>query len=302
MTAATLPWWALLVWLANGAARRRLLAKRALNPWEPPPPGGVRPPADEINYVSAKSSRRRVERWPAPGADASVMDRQLGTEEEHLEGEAALVVRGSWGTKVEAVTRRVLWLLDGDRPGARADVKAIVFSEWEDALRVVAAALHANGVAAEHPSGGGKKLRDAIERFKRPAAAASERDGGGVVGASFATTSSPPRVLLMPLRRGANGLNLTEAQHVILLEPVLDPGAEAQAMKRVDRIGQTRPTCVHRFLLSGTVEENVQELSRRRREAAPGEAEDVGRARGGAGTGLKVSEAELLIEGKRTPR
>ena len=55
----------------------------------------------------------------------------------------------------------------------------------------------------------------------------------------------------MPLRRGANGLNLTEAQHVILLEPVLDPGAEAQAMKRVDRIGQTRPTCVHRFLLSG---------------------------------------------------
>ena len=186
--------------------------------------------------------------------------------------------------------------------GARADVKAIVFSEWEDALRVVAAALHANGVAAEHPSGGGKKLRDAIERFKRPAEAASERDGGGVVGAGRATTSPPPRVLLMPLRRGANGLNLTEAQHVILLEPVLDPGAEAQAMKRVDRIGQTRPTCVHRFLLSGTVEENVQELSRRRREAAPGEAEDVGRARGGAGTGLKVSEAELLIEGKRTPR
>ena len=111
------------------------------------------------------------------------MDRQLGTEEEHLEGEAALVVRGSWGTKVEAVTRRVLWLLGRRQAGARADVKAIVFSEWEDALRVVAAALHANGVAAEHPSGGGKKLRDAIERFKRPAEAASERDGGGVVGA-----------------------------------------------------------------------------------------------------------------------
>ena len=272
----------------------------------------VRTPADEINYVSAGSSRQRVERWPAPGADSSVMDLQLGTEEEHLEGEAALVVRGSWGTKVEAVTRRVLWLLDGDRPGASPDVKAIVFSEWEDALRVVAAALRANGVAAEHPSGGGRKLRDAIERFKRPAEAASEgrrehgdRSGAnddGVAVAEKHGAEPPPRVLLMPLRRGANGLNLTEAQHVILLEPVLDPGAEAQAMKRVDRIGQTRPTCVHRFLLAGTVEENVQELSRRRREAAPGEAEDVGRARGGAGTGLKISEAGLLIEGKRTPR
>ena len=64
-------------------------------------------------------------------------------------------------------------------------------------------------------------------------------------------------------------------------------------MKRVDRIGQTMPTCVHRFLLQGTVEENVQELSRRRREAAPGEAEDVGHAR--SGSGLRISEVEVLI-------
>jgi E3 ubiquitin-protein ligase SHPRH len=205
-----------------------------------------------------------------------------------------LVVKGSWGTKVEAVVRRVLWLLDETRPGADPAVKALVFSEWEDALRVVAAALRANGVPAEHPLGGGRKLRDAIERFKggargAGAAAAATAGGGGGGGGSGASTSianatvaagaggsavtvgaggqhrqhqhalhpppppPPPRVLLMPLRRGANGLNLTEAQHVILLEPVLDPGAEAQAMKRVDRIGQTKPTCVHRFLLAGTV-------------------------------------------------
>jgi E3 ubiquitin-protein ligase SHPRH len=212
------------------------------------------------------------------------MDAQLGTSREQLEGEASKVVRGSWGTKVEAVARRVLWLLDDARPGADADARALVFSEWEDALRVVAAALRANGVDVEHPAGGGKKLRDAIERFKAaPALSAS-------------SASPPPRVLLMPLRRGANGLNLTEAQHVILLEPVLDPGAEAQAMKRVDRIGQTKPTCVHRFLLSGTVEENVHELSRRRREAAVGDGGgDVGRGRGGAGSGMKLSEVDVLV-------
>jgi len=44
-----------------------------------------------------------------------------------------------------------------------------------------------------------------------------------------------------------------------------------------------------------TVEENVHALSERRRAAAPGEAGDVGRARGGAGTGLLISEVELLI-------
>jgi E3 ubiquitin-protein ligase SHPRH len=246
----------------------------------------ARVPSDEINYVSAGASRVRYERWPAAGASANddVMDAQLGTEREQLEGEASKVVRGSWGTKVEAVARRVLWLLDDARPGADADARALVFSEWEDALRVVAAALRANGVDVEHPAGGGKKLRDAIERFKAaPALSAS-------------SASPPPRVLLMPLRRGANGLNLTEAQHVILLEPVLDPGAEAQAMKRVDRIGQTKPTCVHRFLLSGTVEENVHELSRRRREAAVGDGGgDVGRGRGGAGSGMKLSEVDVLV-------
>jgi E3 ubiquitin-protein ligase SHPRH len=203
----------------------------------------------------------------------------------------------------------------------------------------VCAALRANGVDAEHPAGGGRKLRDAIQRFKRgenrPSASSAEgTEGGGAFekdeedgadgeekalrrgrpGASEAPPGSAPearssdagpeppgpgpgrvarspRALLLPLRRGANGLNLTEAQHVILLEPVLDFGAEAQAMKRVDRIGQTKPTCVHRFLLQGTVEENVQALSNRRKEAARSAA---GSARGAA-KGITVAEAEMLI-------
>ena len=47
MRAAAFPWWLLLVWLANGAARRRVRARQTLNPWEPPPPaGGYRSFAD----------------------------------------------------------------------------------------------------------------------------------------------------------------------------------------------------------------------------------------------------------------
>ena len=37
MSLALLPWWLLLAWLANGVARRRSLAQRPPNPWEPRP-------------------------------------------------------------------------------------------------------------------------------------------------------------------------------------------------------------------------------------------------------------------------
>jgi E3 ubiquitin-protein ligase SHPRH len=55
-----------------------------------------------------------------------------------------------------------------------------------------------------------------------------------------------PRVLLMLVTHGAAGLNLTEAQHVVLVEPLLDPAQELQATGRISRFGQTATTHVHR--------------------------------------------------------
>lgn len=66
------------------------------------------------------------------------------------------------------------------------------------------------------------------------------------------------QVLLMPLSLGAEGLDLTNACHIFLLEPLLNIQQEQQAINRIDRLGQTRRTCVHKYVLLDTIEEKIR--------------------------------------------
>lgn len=56
----------------------------------------------------------------------------------------------------------------------------------------------------------------------------------------------------------SNPCRQVEANHVFLLEPLLNAAVEAQAVNRVHRGGQTRPTTVHRFVVRGTIEEDIE--------------------------------------------
>jgi hypothetical protein len=56
------------------------------------------------------------------------------------------------------------------------------------------------------------------------------------------------------LIEGVSRVELTTANHVHLVEPHWSPMAEAQAIDRVHRIGQTRDVMVTRYIVSGTIE------------------------------------------------
>lgn len=66
-------------------------------------------------------------------------------------------------------------------------------------------------------------------------------------------------------RAQSSGLNLVNASHVFLCEPVLNTALELQAIARVDRIGQRHQTTVWLYLIEGTVEESIYNLSVKRR-------------------------------------
>jgi superfamily II DNA or RNA helicase len=67
-------------------------------------------------------------------------------------------------------------------------------------------------------------------------------------------------VFLISLKAGGFGLNLTEADYCIILDPWWNPATEAQAVDRVHRIGQTRKVMVYRLVAKDTLEEKVMAL------------------------------------------
>ncbi len=132
--------------------------------------------------------------------------------------------------------------------------KALVFSQWTSLLDLVEPGLRERAIAFTRLDG-------------------STRDRGAIVD-GFQAADGPP-VMLLSLRAGGTGLNLTAADHVFLLDPWWNPAVEAQAADRAHRIGQERPVVVHRLIARGTVEEGILALHARKRALADAALEDA---------------------------
>ncbi|XP_037475762.1 E3 ubiquitin-protein ligase SHPRH-like isoform X1 [Triticum dicoccoides] len=167
--------------------------------------------------------------------------------------EAAISVQGSYGTKIEAVTRRILKITSSD-----GEAKILVFSSWNDVLDVLEHSLAANNISYARMKGG-RKSQLALCQFK-----GLESSINGEKTKKAVSKTRPVQVLLMLIQHGANGLNLLEAQHVILLEPLLNPSAEAQAISRIHRVGQDKSTFIHRFIVKKTIEDSIYKMNRGR--------------------------------------
>jgi SNF2 family DNA or RNA helicase len=98
-------------------------------------------------------------------------------------------------------------------------------------------------------------------------------------------------VLLVSLKAGGVGLNLTAAEYVFLLDPWWNPAAEAQAIDRAHRIGQTKPVFAYRLIARDTVEERIAELQAKKRLLA----ESVIRGDGAPLRELSIEDLDQLL-------
>jgi SNF2 family DNA or RNA helicase len=149
-------------------------------------------------------------------------------------------------------------LLESLEEAASDGHKALVFSQWTGLLDLVEPHLQSAGI-----------------RFTR--LDGSTRDRGAVVN-EFQSEKGPP-VMLVSLKAGGTGLNLTAADHVFLLDPWWNPAVEDQAADRAHRIGQDRPVMVYRMVAKDTVEERIFALQGKKRalaDVALGDADHAG--------------------------
>ncbi|KAK7046025.1 hypothetical protein VNI00_007020 [Paramarasmius palmivorus] len=131
---------------------------------------------------------------------------------------------GDFGNKIQSLVRHLLYLQQND-PGS----KSIVFSAWADSLTIVQQALTENGIQSIRIDRGARGVGPVI-RFKN---------------------DPHISVLLLHGERENAGLNITCASRVFLLESVVHHGFEVQAIARIDRMGQTRPTEVYCYYAEG---------------------------------------------------
>uniref|UniRef100_A0A8D0B388 Helicase like transcription factor n=1 Tax=Sander lucioperca TaxID=283035 RepID=A0A8D0B388_SANLU len=151
-----------------------------------------------------------------------------------------------WRTssKVQALMGNLLRLRCED-----SSIKYLVVSQFTRFLSILEAPLREHGFSFVRLDGtmSQKKRTQVIQEFQSSAA-------------------DSPAIMLLSLKAGGVGLNLTAASHVFLMDPAWNPATEEQCIDRCHRLGQTRKVVVTKFIVKDSVEENMVKIQRQKQD------------------------------------
>ncbi|KAI0640000.1 SNF2 family N-terminal domain-containing protein [Trametes polyzona] len=144
-------------------------------------------------------------------------------------------------TKLEALVQDLRRLRDQD-----PCFRAVVFSQFTSFLDLIQVVLERENLAWYRFDGSMdvKKRNEAVSGFKAP--------------------SREAKVLIVSLKAGGVGLNLTNANHVYMMDCWWNAATENQAIDRVHRIGQEKPVYVKQFIIAGTIEGRILQIQKRK--------------------------------------
>jgi hypothetical protein len=167
------------------------------------------------------------------------------------------------GAKLETLLEQLGEVLDEGH-------KVLVFSQFTSFLAILRRHLEERGTVYEYLDGRTTDRQARVQRFQEDADC---------------------RLFLISLKAGGQGLNLTAADYIYILDPWWNPAVEAQAVDRAHRIGQTRRVFAYRLIARDTVEEKIVALQDRKRELA----ESIVQADESMIASLTAEDVELLL-------
>uniref|UniRef100_A0A803SZ48 Helicase like transcription factor n=1 Tax=Anolis carolinensis TaxID=28377 RepID=A0A803SZ48_ANOCA len=130
-------------------------------------------------------------------------------------------------------------------------VKSLIISQFTKFLSLIEIPLKESGFAFTRLDGSmtRKKRVEAIRHFQ-------------------SNETGSPTVMLLSLKAGGVGLNLTAASRVFLMDPAWNPAAEDQCFDRCHRLGQKQDVIITKFIVKNSVEENMLKIQHKKRELA----------------------------------
>ena len=167
------------------------------------------------------------------------------------------------GAKLETLLAQLGEVLDEGH-------KVLVFSQFTSFLAILRRHLEARGIPYEYLDGKTTDRQARVAHFQEDPTC---------------------KLFLVSLKAGGQGLNLTAADYIYILDPWWNPAVEAQAVDRAHRIGQTRRVFAYRLIARDTVEEKILSLQDRKRELA----ESIVRADESMISSLTAEDVELLL-------
>ena len=138
--------------------------------------------------------------------------------------------------KIELLAERIESAVDNGH-------KVVVFFNFIAGIELLVQKLESSGIECETMTGSTHNRSAVVNRFQ---------------------TDTDCKVLIMTLKTGGVGLNLTAADTVFIAEPWWNKAAEEQAVNRLHRIGQKATVFCYSIIVKGTIEEKIRELQQRK--------------------------------------
>ena len=198
---------------------------------------------ESVRVAADVQVRRVLQRQSFNGAQISILDALLKLRQVCCD--PRLLKRASSATTASTMERAKLELLADMLPAlVEEGRRVLVFSQFTELLELIA-----------------EQLQTLALPFLSLTGKTSPKDRGSVV-QRFQAQEVP--ILLLSLKAGGVGINLTTADTVIHMDPWWNPAVHEQATARAHRIGQDQPVFVYKLVVEGSIEERMLELQARK--------------------------------------